>query len=47
MIQAYNNSVNAATRLAPNEIHLGRIPQLPMTIIDECVVKEHMGEKQD
>ena len=47
VVQAYNNSVSAATRLAPNEIHLGRMPRLPMTMIDECVVKEHTGEKQD
>ena len=47
VVQAYNNSVSAATRLAPNEIHLGRMPRLPMTVIDECVVKEHTDEKQD
>ena len=47
VVQAYNNSVSAATGLAPNEIHLGRMPRLPMTVIDECVVKEHTGEKQD
>ena len=47
MVQAYNNSVSAATGLAPNEIHLGRMPQLPMPVIDECVVKGHTGEKQD
>ena len=41
MVQAYNNSVSAATGLAPNEIHLGRMPRLPMTVIDECVVKGH------
>ena len=39
VVQAYNNSVTVATGLAPNEIHLGRMPRLPMTIIDECVVK--------
>ena len=47
VVQAYNNSVSAATGLAPNEIHLGRMPRLPMTVIDECVVKGHKGEKQD
>ena len=47
VVQAYNNSVSAATGLAPNEIHLGRMPRLPMTVIDECVVKGHTGEKQD
>ena len=47
VVQAYNKSVSAATGLAPNEIHLGRMPRLPMTIIDECVVKGHTGEKRD
>ena len=47
VVQAYNISVNAATGLASNEIHLGRMPRLPMTVIDECVVEGHMGEKQD
>ena len=46
-VQAYNNSVSVATGLAPNDIHLGCMPRLPMTIIDECVVKGNMGEKQD
>ena len=44
VVQAYDNSVSAATGLAPNEIHLGRMPRLPMTIIDECVVKGHTAK---
>ena len=47
VVQAYNNSVSVATGLALNEIHLGRIPRLPMSVIDECVVKGHTGKKQD
>ena len=47
MVQAYNNSLSAAIGLAPNERHLGCMPRLPTTIIEECVVKGHMGEKQD
>ena len=47
VVQAYNNSVSAVTGLAPNEIHLGRMPRLPMTVIDECVIKGHTSEKQD
>ena len=31
---AYNNSVNAATGLAPNEVHIGRLPRLLLTILD-------------
>ena len=45
--QAYNNSVSTATGLGPNDIHLGRMTRLPITIIDECVVKGHTDEKQD
>ena len=47
VVQAYYNSLSTATGLGPNEIHLGRMPRLPMTVIDECVVKGHTGEKQD
>ena len=47
VVQAYNNSISAAKRLAPNEIHLGRMPRLLMVIIDECIVKGHACEKQD
>ena len=36
VVQAYNNSVSAATGLAPNEIHLGRRPRLPVTVIDDA-----------
>ena len=28
---AYNNSVSAATGSAPNEVHMGRLPRLPLT----------------
>ena len=35
VVQAYNNSVSAAIGLTQNDIHLGRMPRLPMTIIDE------------
>ena len=29
---AYNNSVSAATELAPNEVNMGRLPFLPLTV---------------
>ena len=32
LVQACNNSVSAASGLAKNEMYLGRMPQLPMTI---------------
>ena len=31
---AYTNSVSAATGLAPNEVHIGRLPRLPLTVFD-------------
>ena len=31
---AYNNSVSAATGPAPNEVHIGRLPRLPLTVFD-------------
>ena len=48
VVQAYNNTVSAAAGLAPNEKHQeGRMPRLPMTIVDEYLVKGHTGEKLD
>ena len=39
---AYNNSVSAATDLAPNEVHRSRLSQLPLTVIDRIgVVGQH------
>ena len=31
---AYKNSVSAATGLAPNGVHMGRLPRLPLTVFD-------------
>ena len=39
---AYNNSVNAATGLAPNEVHIGRLPRLPLAVFD----RSHGGARQ-
>ena len=30
----YNNSVNASTGLAPNEVHMGRLPRPPLSVFD-------------
>ena len=35
---ACNNSVSAATGLPPNEVHLGRLPRLSLTIFDRSGV---------
>ena len=39
---AYNNSGNAATGLAPNEVHIGRLPRLPLAVFD----RSHSGAHQ-
>ena len=38
---AYNNSVSAATGLAPNEVHLGRLPCLLLTVLDRSYGGAH------
>ena len=40
---AYNNSVSAATGLAPNEIHMGRLPRLPLTVFERKGVAGHQS----
>ena len=40
---AYNNSVSAATGLAPNEVHMGRLPRLPLTVFERAGVAGHQS----
>ena len=44
---AYNNSVSAATGLAPNEAHMGRLLRLPLTAFDRTGVVEHQSLARD
>ena len=44
---AYNNSVSAATGLAPNEIHMGRLPRLPLAIFDRSYGGTHQNLDRD
>ncbi len=37
---AYNNSVSTATGLAPNEVHLGRLLRLPLTVIETVIERQ-------
>ena len=46
-IAAHNNNVSRGTRLAPNEVYIGRYPRLPMTILEGRGVKGHQGLKRD
>ena len=44
---AYNNSVNAATGIAPNEVNIGRLPRLPLTIFDLPNIGRHQSLNRD
>ena len=44
---AYNNSVSAATGLAPNEIHMGRLWRLPLTVFERKGVAGHRSLARD
>ena len=44
---AYNNSVSAATGLAPNEVHMGRLPRLPLTIFESRNLGGHQSLDRD
>ena len=44
---AHNNSVSAATGLAPNEAHMGRLPRLPLTVFDRTGVVRHQRLARD
>ena len=40
---AYNNSVSAATGLAPNQVHMDRLPRLLLTVFDRTGVVRHQS----
>ena len=44
---AYNNSVCVATGLAPNEIRMGRLPRLPLTVFERKGVAGHQSLAHD
>ena len=46
-VAAYDNNVSRGTGLAPNEVHIGRYPRLPMTTLQGRGIKGHQGLKQD
>ena len=37
----YNDSVSAATGLTPNEVQMGRLPRLPLTVFERAGVACH------
>ena len=44
---AYNNSVSAATGLAPNEVHMNRLTRLPMTVLEHPYARGHQSFHRD
>ena len=44
---AYNISVSAATGLAPNEVHMGRLPRLSLTVFERTSVFGHQTLARD
>ena len=44
---SYNDSVSAATGLAPNEVHMGRLPRLPRAVFDRTGVLGHQSLARD
>ena len=44
---AYYNSVSAAAGLAPNEVHMGRLPRLPLASFERTGVDGHQSLARD
>ena len=44
---AYNNSVSEATGLAPNEVHMNRLPRLPLTVLEHPYARGHQSLDRD
>ena len=44
-VDAHKNNVSRGTGLAPNEVHIGRYPRLPMAMLEGRGVKGHQGLK--
>ena len=43
----YNNSGSTATGLAPNEVHIRRLPRLPLTVLDRSYGGAHQNLDRD
>ena len=43
----YNNAVSAATGLAPNQVHMNRLPRFPMTVFDNVYARGHQSLARD
>ena len=43
----HNNSVNAATGLAPNEVHMNHLTRLPLTVFEHPYPRGHQSLARD
>ena len=46
-VSAHNNNVSRGTGLAPNQVHIGRYPRLPLTILEGRGARGHQGLRAD
>ena len=46
-IAAHNNTVSRGTGLVQNEVHIGRYPRLPMTVLEGRRARGHQGLRRD
>ena len=46
-IATHNNTVSRGTGLAPNEVHIGRYPRLPITVLEGRSARGHEGLRRD
>ena len=44
---AYNNFVSSRTGLAPNEVHMGSLPRLPLTVFDRTGIVGRQSQTRD
>ena len=47
VVLAYNNSVSAVTGLAPNKVHMGRLPRLTLTVFERTGFVGHQSLAHD
>ena len=44
---AYKNSVSTASSLAPKEVHMGRLPRLPLAVFGRSGAADHQSLARD
>ena len=47
VVAAHKNNVSRVTGLDPHEVHIGRYPRLPLTVLEGRGVRGRQGLQQD